>query len=545
MLRAIVQKPYALSLALVITLLIGCSAQDVPGIANGAPEFGYSGALDTSYEGALDVSTQLALGTFKLEGTADAVTREQAGALLPLWQALQGSTLRGASERSAVLRQIESTMSEAQVLAIAGMRLTADDVREWAQAQPGGPVPGGQVQGGGGQGPGRGQGSGGGQGGAAAQMSDEERATRRAQLQNMSEEERATRIAQFRQGAAGGGARSAQQGTGVGSPLSAVVALLSERAGVAPPPAAARQRPTRTPMAAERPKSAPTETPIAAPTATQAIGPTQAATVASPAMPTPVETERAPSATPTVASSVVQPPTAAPASYDSPGLVQLPDNDPGPPLTVEVSANRAYPDPLVEQSRTYQVSGIVRNDGSAHYALSALHVTFFDAEGFRGSYRRFPGPGRMGGEWLWHGRTEANVPCLLLAPGEECPFDVEITAQDMASFLIHSDASATERQSVPLEADGLRLSRDSTGYVQIAGQVRNDQPFRIKNVVLSGVLLDDKGEMVSLGSTYLLQEDIGPGQIVEFDIRVEDPMNRLGVPFTDYRVYAQAERDWD
>jgi len=43
---------------------------------------------------------------------------------------------------------------------------------------------------------------------------------------------------------------------------------------------------------------------------------------------------------------------------------------------------------------------------------------------------------------------------------------------------------------------------------------------------------------VSLGSTYVLQEDIMPGDSVPFSLRVER------VPFVDYRLYAQAERDW-
>jgi hypothetical protein len=232
-------------------------------------------------------------------------------------------------------------------------------------------------------------------------------------------------------------------------------------------------------------------------------------------------------------------------SYASPGLEQLPDSDPGPPFTVEVSANRAYPDPLVEQSRRYLVSGIVRNDSSEHYALSALHVTFFDADGFRGSYRRFPGPYNMGGEWIWHGRTEADVPCLLLAPGEACPFVVDITAQNMASFVIHPDASVTERRAAPLEASGLRLARDGTQYVMVSGQVTNTHLFKVKNVALSGVLLDAAGEIVSLGSSYLLKEDIEPGQVVDFTIRIHESAYAAGTPFVNYRVYAQAERDWD
>jgi hypothetical protein len=200
---------------------------------------------------------------------------------------------------------------------------------------------------------------------------------------------------------------------------------------------------------------------------------------------------------------------------------------------------RAIQDPLVEQSRTYEVSGIVRNDGDQTYALSALNVTFFDAEGFRGSYYRFPGPGRKGGEWIWHGTTEADIPCLLLAPGEECPFRVQITAQDMASFLIHPDAVPTGRESAPLELGNVRASDEGTDYLRIRGTATNNNPVKVKNVVVSGVLRDGGGQIVSLGSTYVLQEDIEPGESVRFDLRIEKE------PYASYELHAQAERDWE
>jgi hypothetical protein len=122
---------------------------------------------------------------------------------------------------------------------------------------------------------------------------------------------------------------------------------------------------------------------------------------------------------------------------------------------------------------------------------------------------------------------------------------VQITAQDMASFLIHPDARATDRQSAPLEASGLRLARDGTAYVTISGQVENAHLFKVKNVVLSGVLVDAAGEIVSLGSTYLIEEDVEPGQVVDFEIRIHDPMYSARTTFVGYQVYAQAERDWD
>jgi len=46
-------------------------------------------SLNTNNANALPVEYQLLLGTFKLEGTAQAVTADQAKLLLPLWQQIQ------------------------------------------------------------------------------------------------------------------------------------------------------------------------------------------------------------------------------------------------------------------------------------------------------------------------------------------------------------------------------------------------------------------------------------------------------------------------
>jgi hypothetical protein len=216
-------------------------------------------------------------------------------------------------------------------------------------------------------------------------------------------------------------------------------------------------------------------------------------------------------------------------------LEWLPDTAPGPPFTIQISANRATQDPLVEKSKQYLVTGLVRNDGDRTYDVSTIDVTFYDASGFRGTFRKYPLV--SGGEWLWHGKTEAEFPCLLLAPGEVCPFLVEITAQDMASFLIHPNGTAVERESVRLEPGGVQIVEDGTGYVRITGKATNANPFKVKNVTVSGVLLDAKDEIISLGSTYVLQENIGPGASVSFDLRVKKR------PYARYRLYAQAERD--
>jgi hypothetical protein len=134
--------------------------------------------------------------------------------------------------------------------------------------------------------------------------------------------------------------------------------------------------------------------------------------------------------------------------------------------------------------------------------------------------------------------TEADFAPLLLAPGEEWPFSVEITAQDMASFVIHPDAVATGRESAPVALSDIVLVDEGTGYLRISGTATNHNAFVVQNVTVSGVLLDVNGQIVSLGSTYVLQDHIESGESVAFEVRVEKE------PYADYQLYAQAERDW-
>jgi len=73
---------------------------------------------------------QLLVGTFKLEGTANAVDAAEAAQLLPLWQAysqLLASNTTAQAEVDAVVSQIQSTMTPQQVQAITAMKLTRQD----------------------------------------------------------------------------------------------------------------------------------------------------------------------------------------------------------------------------------------------------------------------------------------------------------------------------------------------------------------------------------------------------------------------------------
>ena len=83
--------------------------------------------LSTSYPDATSLRNQLALGTLKLEGTANAVTAGQAKALLPLWQAivaLSGASTTAEAELTAVQNQIVEALQPAQVQAIGALQLT-------------------------------------------------------------------------------------------------------------------------------------------------------------------------------------------------------------------------------------------------------------------------------------------------------------------------------------------------------------------------------------------------------------------------------------
>jgi hypothetical protein len=97
--------------------------------------------LGTSYEDAASVEMQLLIGTLKLDGTGDAVTKDQAAALLPLWEEVRDASMNSApgqgnndsaSEADPVsqaaldelLVKIQALMTPDQTSAIARMQIT-------------------------------------------------------------------------------------------------------------------------------------------------------------------------------------------------------------------------------------------------------------------------------------------------------------------------------------------------------------------------------------------------------------------------------------
>ena len=86
----------------------------------------------------LPPATQLIVGTFKLDGTAQAVTAEQAKELLPLWQVYQDlltSDTAAQEEIDALVEQVQDTMTAEQMQAITDMNLTQQDVMSVMQDQ--------------------------------------------------------------------------------------------------------------------------------------------------------------------------------------------------------------------------------------------------------------------------------------------------------------------------------------------------------------------------------------------------------------------------
>jgi hypothetical protein len=104
--------------------------------------------------------------------------------------------------------------------------------------------------------------------------------------------------------------------------------------------------------------------------------------------------------------------------------------------------------------------------------------------------------------------------------------------------LLHPEGRATGRESAAVELVDVRFEDSGWGSVRFTGQAFSPHPFKIKNVVVIGALVDEEGRMVEMGSTWVLREDIEPGAGVPFDLRV------VRAPYQAYQLYAQAERDW-
>jgi len=85
---------------------------------------------------SVSLETKLAIGTLKLSATEQDITTAQAAELLTLWKAYQvlsNSDTTAQSELSALVQQIEETMTSEQIQAIDNMQITAESMSEFIQ----------------------------------------------------------------------------------------------------------------------------------------------------------------------------------------------------------------------------------------------------------------------------------------------------------------------------------------------------------------------------------------------------------------------------
>jgi hypothetical protein len=110
-------------LTILLLTLTACSTANGVGLA--------SGTQGAAPAGDLPMTTQLILGTFRLEGTENDVSAEQAAELLPLWQTVQilvESDTAAQQETEALTAQIQETMTAEQMQAITDMDLAREDM---------------------------------------------------------------------------------------------------------------------------------------------------------------------------------------------------------------------------------------------------------------------------------------------------------------------------------------------------------------------------------------------------------------------------------
>ena len=99
--------------------------------ACGAASNGTQQAAPNPQGGSLPIQEQILIGTFKLEGTPQAVTAQQAAQLIPLWQVykdLSSSDTAAQEEIDGLIQQIQDTMTPEQMQAITAMNITRQDM---------------------------------------------------------------------------------------------------------------------------------------------------------------------------------------------------------------------------------------------------------------------------------------------------------------------------------------------------------------------------------------------------------------------------------
>jgi hypothetical protein len=118
-----------ITLALAL-ILVACGAKtSTSGSSGNSSSNGNSSTRNLNQP--LPLAEQLLVGTFRLEGTSNAVDAKTAATLIPLWQTysqLTTSNTAAQAEIDAVISQIQETLTPQQVQAITAMKLTQQDL---------------------------------------------------------------------------------------------------------------------------------------------------------------------------------------------------------------------------------------------------------------------------------------------------------------------------------------------------------------------------------------------------------------------------------
>lgn len=263
------------------------------------------------------------------------------------------------------------------------------------------------------------------------------------------------------------------------------------------------------------PQPRPTRQPTATPQPTQVPDtPTPTATLEPTVTPTEITDEPKSTETPDVMPTpTVQATPKAPISQfpETPKIISrnalnlVPNVDPGPPFTVDVSANH-----LLEGYK-YRISGTIRNDSSESYAGLSVIATFFLDSGNR------------------YGPITSNVKCLILAPGASCPFIIEATSKFVNGVILHTTGYPTARTPLALDYWGVSYTLDRIGYLHISGTVHNQYTVPAQHVTVVGSLINAQGEIVGVNSTILL-DNVPPGGTAPFEISMKyTPFQTIGI----------------
>jgi len=124
-----------LTFSVFIVLILALTA--CSGGTSNTQQFNQGQSTNTS-PAEMPLASKLVVGSFKLEGTDNAIAAEQASELLPLWEVyvqLSTSDTAAQEEVTALTEQIQETMTTDQMNAINAMNLTSQDIFAVMQEQ--------------------------------------------------------------------------------------------------------------------------------------------------------------------------------------------------------------------------------------------------------------------------------------------------------------------------------------------------------------------------------------------------------------------------